>query len=341
MTMKRSALDLAAIADWETLSAAFHKAALGKAQRLEVRAFRANLDGELVALRDAILSGNPGCRPMRAFRIFDPKPRLIHAPAFRDRVLHHAVIAHVGPVIERSLIFDSYACRLGKGTVAAVRRCQHFARRFAWYGQIDIRAYFASVDHQILQRLLAKRFKDRALLSFLAAIVEGHATQAGKGLPIGALTSQHFANFYLDGADRVLLEGQRVRGLVRYMDDTVWWADSKDAVRQTLLAVSDFLCRERRLEVKLPAVTGQSRHGVSFCGFRILPGAILLSQRRRQRYAAARARWEQAFQEGTIDAHVLQAGYASALGMTAAADAQVWRQQQLQRVPLGAELADV
>lgn len=339
--MKRSTLDLAAIADWDTLTAAFHRAALGKARRPEVRAFRANLDHELVALRDAILSGEPGCRPMRAFRIFDPKPRLIHAPAFRDRVLHHALIAHVGPVIERSLIFDSYACRLGKGTVAAVQRCQHFARRFAWYGQIDIRAYFASIDHQVLQRLLARRFKNRSLLSFLAAIVEGHATQAGKGLPIGALTSQHFANFYLDGADRVLSEDQRVRGLVRYMDDTVWWADNKEAVRQTLLAVSDFLRRERRLKVKPPAVIGQSSHGVSFCGFRILPGAILLSRRRRQRYAAARSRWERAFQEGEIDARGLQAGYASALGMTAAADARAWRRLQLQRVPLGAELADV
>jgi RNA-directed DNA polymerase len=339
--MKRSPLDLATIADWHTLTEAFHRAALGKSARPEVRAFRANLDRELATLRDAILSGEPRCRPMRAFRIFDPKPRLIHAPAFRDRVLHHAIIVHVGPVLERSLVFDSYACRLGKGTIAAVRRSQHFARRFAWYGQIDIKSYFASIDHHVLQRLLARRFKDRGLLSFLGAILEGHATRGGKGLPIGALTSQHFANFYLDGADRFLLEGQRARGMVRYMDDIVWWADSREAVREGLASVSDFLRGERLLEVKQPGVIGRSTGGLSFCGFRVSPGAIRLSRRRRARYAAARARWERAFLDGRISARELQAGYASALGMTTVADARSWRVEQLRRVPLGAELANV
>jgi RNA-directed DNA polymerase len=339
--MKRSPFNLVAIADWDTLTAAFHRAALGKAERPGVKAFRADLDRQLVALRDAILSGEPRCRPMRAFQIFDPKPRLIHAPAFRDRVLHHAVIAHVGPVLERSLVFDSYACRVGKGTIAAVRRCQHFARRFAWYGQIDVRSYFASIDYQILQRLLARRFKDRGLLSFLAAILEGQATQSGKGLPIGALTSQHFANFYLDGADRFLLEKRHVSGMVRYMDDIVWWADSKEEVREGLAAVSEFLRRERLLDVKVPGVIGRSSGGISFCGFRISPGSIRLSRRRRQRYAAVWARWEGAYRDGRIGTLELQAGYASALGMTIAADARSWRAEQLRRVPLGAELDDV
>jgi hypothetical protein len=333
--MKRSAIDLAAIADWNTLTSAFHRAAIGKANRAEVRLFQAGLDRELAALREDILAGEPRLSPMRSFQIFDPKARLIHAPVFRDRVLHHALIAHIGPVLERSLIFDTYACRVGKGTIAAVRRVQHFARRFPWYGQIDIRSYFPSVDHGMLNGLLERRFKNRELLRFLSSLIAAHGAGAGKGLPIGALTSQHFANLYLDGCDRFLLEGCKVRGMVRYMDDTVWWADSKEAVHGHLRAVADFLRDRRGLDIKQPVRIGKSIFGISYCGFRVLPGAILLSRRRRRRYAEVRARWEGAFEQGQIDARGLQAGYASALGMTASSNCAAWRREQLRRVPLG------
>jgi RNA-directed DNA polymerase len=339
--MKRSAIDLSEIAEWRTLSAAYHRAALGKTDRAEVRIFRADLCRQLAALREDILAGEPRLSPMRAFNIRDPKPRLIHAPVFRDRVLHHAVIAHVGPVLERSLVFDTYACRTGKGTIAAVRRCQHFARRFPWYGQIDIRSYFANIDHHILMDLLERRFKNPQLLEFLRRLIAAHRAGPDKGLPIGALTSQHFANFYLDGSDRFLLENLKVCGMARYMDDTVWWAESKEAARDALNAVTDFLQVHRRLEVKTPSRIGRSSVGLSFCGFRILPGAILLSRRRRQRYAMARARWERAYSRGEIDERGLQAGYASALAITASADSRAWRSEQLRRVPLGVELAHV
>ena len=253
---------------------------------------------------------------MRAFQIFDPKPRLIHAPVFRDRVLHHALIAHIGPVLERSLVFDTYACRVGKGTIAAVSRVQHFARRFPWCAQIDIRSYFPNIEHGILSGLLERRFKEWPA----AALHQRHDRRprhgSGQGPAIGALTSQHFANLYLDGCDRFLLESLKARGMVRYMDDTVWWADSKEAVRSQLGAVAGFLRSERGLEIKQLARIGRSADGISYCGFRVLPGAILLSRRRRRRYAETRARWELAFEEGRTDAGGLQAGYASALGMT-------------------------
>jgi RNA-directed DNA polymerase len=339
--MKRSAIDLSMIADWDTLSAAYHRAAKGKTNRTEVRIFRAGLFRQLAALREDILAGNPRLSPMRVFQIRDPKPRLIHAPVFRDRVLHHAVIAHVGPVLERSLVFDSYACRIGKGTIAAVQRCQHFARRFPWYGQIDVKSYFASVDHEILTGLLARRFKKRELLEFLRTLIAAHEAEPGKGLPIGALTSQHFANFYLDACDRFLLENMKVRGMTRYMDDIVWWTESKEAARGVLSALTDFLQVHRGLLVKTPARIGRSSEGLSFCGFRVLPGAILLSRRRRRRYAEARARWEKAYERGEIDARGLQAGYASALALTKWADARAWRAEQLRRAPLGVGAAHV
>lgn len=339
--MKRSAVTLADVADGHNLAAAFWQASRGKAARADVAAFRADLERELASLRRDILDGTVRLGETRAFRIHDPKPRLIHAPAFRERVLHHALMAHVGPVLDRALVFDTYACRLAKGALAAVQRCQQHSRRFPWYAKIDIRGYFASIDHATLLGLLRRRFKDRPLLGLMARVIDAYHDQPGKGLPIGALTSQHFANYYLSGLDRLLLEGCRVGGMVRYMDDVVWWADSREAVREALQVASAFVRNKLLLEIKAPAGIGRSAGGLSFCGFRVLPGALLLSRRRRRRYAECRRKWERAFAAGESDATTLQAGYGSALAITAHSDAASWRREQLQRHSLAAEIARV
>jgi RNA-directed DNA polymerase len=309
--MQRSAIGLEDIVAWDNLAAAFHAAARGKRGRGDVEAFRANLEHELAALREGVLGGTLAPGPMRAFRIHDPKPRLIHAPCFRDRVLHHAIMARVGPVLDRALVFDTYACRTGKGTLAAVRRAQQHARRYEWFGQIDVRAYFASIDHDVLLGLLARKFKDRDLLALLARIVRAHAASAGRGLPIGTLTSQHFANFYLDGLDRCLLEHCRVGGFVRYMDDVVWWTDHRTAARAACEAARTCLAEALRLEVRQPVRIGRSRDGLGFCGFRILPARLKLSRRRKQRYARLRKAAEWAALNGLLDARGLQSAYAT------------------------------
>ncbi|MEI2808615.1 MAG: RNA-directed DNA polymerase [Albidovulum sp.] len=339
--MRRSRVGLADIADWHNLAAAFRRAARGKSERDEVRLFRAGLNGELARLREALLNGSVEVGRMRSFRIRDPKPRIIHAPCFRERVLHHAVMAHVGPALDRALVDDTYACRVGKGALAAVLRAQHHQRRWPWYAQIDIRAYFASIDHAILLALLERRFKDRGLLALLARIVEAHHAEPGRGLPIGALTSQHFANHYLAGLDRLLLEGCRVRGLVRYMDNLVWWGDDKAAVRDALDQARAYARDRLQLTIKTPVQIGRSRAGLMFCGYRILPGRLLLSRRRKRRYAECRRASESAYAAGWIDARALQAGYAAALAITAHADAAAWRREQLRRHPLAPSLCDL
>ena len=339
--MQRSRVGLAAIADWHNLAAAFQRAARGKGERDEVRLFRADLNGELARLREALLDGSVEVGRMRCFSIRDPKPRIIHAPCFRERVLHHALMAHVGPVMDRALVDDTYACRAGKGALAAVLRAQHHQRRWPWYAQIDIRSYFASIDHETLLALLGRRFKDRGLLALLARIVDAHHADPGKGLPIGALTSQHFANYYLAGLDRLLLEGCRVRGLVRYMDDLVWWGDDKTAVSDALAQARAYAQERLRLAIKTPVQVGRSSSGLLFCGYRILPGRLLLSRRRKRRYAECRRDWENAYAAGRIDARALQAGFATALAITAHSDAVAWRREQLRRHPLAPNLCEL
>lgn len=145
------------------------------------------------------------------------------------------------------------------------------------------------------------------------------------------------ANTYLDAFDRFLLEELRVRGLVRYMDDVVWWCDTREAARTTLEAARTFLARERGLELKPDARIARSGEGLPFLGFRVLPGTRRLSLRRRRRYVAARARWEAAFAAGRMDGPGLQAGYAAALAITAHADAAAFRRAELgRRAPLDA-----
>ena len=336
--MQRSGVGLTEIADLDNLGAAFHAAARGKRGRGDVETFRSDLDKELAAMRAGLLAGTLTPEPMRCFRIRDPKPRLIHAPGFRDRVLHHAIMAHAGPVLDRALVFDTYACRTGKGTLAAVQRASAHASRYRWFAQIDIRAYFASIDHRILLDLLGRRFKDPDLMRLLTGIIQAFETAPGRGLPIGTLTSQHFANFYLGGADRLLLEGERVRGFVRYMDDLVWWTDNRASARGALDWVRAFLADGLGLTVKLPVRVGEARHGLSFCGFRILPGQISLSRRRRLRYAALRDRAERAWRDGAIDDLGLQSAYASALALTLHADTVAWRREQLRRHPIASAL---
>jgi hypothetical protein len=329
--MKRSRVGIAEVADWHNLSRAFRLAARGKRGLPEVEAFGRDLERELSRLRDDLTSGRVAVGRTRRFLIRDPKPRIIHAPCFRERVLHHALMAQVGPVLDRALVADTYACREGKGALAVVRRAHEHLRRHPWLAQIDIRRYFASIDHWILLELLARRLKDRGVLALIARIVAAHQDAPRKGLPIGALTSQHFANFYLASADRLLLEGCRVDGYVRYMDDLVWWGRDRATVRAALAAAREHLADKLSLEIKAPVIVGQSRHGFGFCGYRITPDRLLLSRRRKRRYAARRRAWEDAFVAGRIDARTLQAGYSSALAITLHADAAAWRREQLRR----------
>ncbi len=329
--VRRAAIDLDEIADLDNLATAFWRAAKGKRHRPEVRAFAADLQHQLPLLRRQILDSTVPVGELHSFQIRDPKRRTIHAPYLRERILHHAMMEHIGPALERSLVDDTFACRCGRGPLAAVRRAQHHARRFAWYLKLDVRAYFASIDHQVLKALLRRRLKGRGALALCDRVIDAFETAPGRGLPIGALTSQHFANAYLSGLDRYLLEELRLGGMARYMDDVVAWSHDRRALRQALAAIEAFARQRLGLEIKPDWQLQRSRRGLTFCGFRVFPAALRLSRRRRRRYSQARRRWESAHALGLIGDLTLQAGYASALAITAHAGAAGWRREQLLR----------
>lgn len=331
--MKRVAIHLDAVARRDHLAWAFWRSALGKRHRPEVRHFAAHLDENLDRISTELRAGTLEVGRFDRFEIFDPKRRTIHAPHFPERVVHHALMAHLEPVIDRYLLDDTYACRKGKGSWAAVLRAQQHSRRWPFFLKLDVRSYFASIHHATLKDQLRRRFKGRAVLHLVDRILDTYHVTPGRGLPIGALTSQHFANLYLAPLDRFLAEELRVPGFVRYMDDVVIWHRDRAALFDALVSVRDFARRRLRLEIKPSWHLQRSSRGLTLCGYRIHPHRLGLGSRRRRRYRQARHRWEAAFRAGLVDAAGLQAGYAAALAITWGASATTWRRRELVQSP--------
>ena len=230
----------------------------------------------------------------------------------------------IGPVLDRALINDSYACRAGKGTLAATARVHEHVRRFPWYAKMDVRAYFASIRHSILMERIRRRIKGDDVLALVGRIVAAHGEGSGQGLPIGALTSQCLANYYLDPLDRFLLEASATRGYVRYMDDFVFWTETRQDATRLVREAGEFLERTLALTAKASVQINRSARGITVCGYRILPGSIRLGRRRKRRYLESRRRCEAAYQAGTIDAAQLQRAHDAALAITAHAETRAW-----------------
>ncbi len=331
--MKRIHITLEAIAERDNLLRAFHKAAKGKRFRSDVQSFSRDLDTNLNLLGEDICHTFLPYGRYRSFQIFDPKKRLIHAACFEDRVFHHALMNLAGSVLERAMTPTSYACRPAMGVHKAVARVQQHLRKYAYYGKIDIDGYFAAISHTRLIQVLMCRFKGADMSAQIQRIVASYEPVPNRGLPIGSLTSQYFANYYLDGLDRFLAELPSVCAQVRYMDDVIWWCDSRLAVRHSLHCIKIWLTEQRDLSVKSTVQIQHSKHGVSYCGFRIMPGTIRLSRRRKRRYRQRRQYWEMLYLQGAIDARQLQLVYAAVEAISAGTDSLAWRQQNLRRHP--------
>ena len=236
------------IATLENLIAAAHAALRGKRMRMPGAAFLADFEKEVVLLHEELWAGSYRHGGYTYFTIHEPKERLVAAAPFRDRVVHHAIVRVIEPIFENRFIEDSFACRRGKGTHAAMRRAAEFARRFRYALKCDVRKYFPSIDHGVLVGLLQRVIADKRLMALIQAILETHADGQRqewpvggdlldvriqkRGLPIGNLTSQFFANVYLNPLDHFVKHELQVKGYVRYMDDFLLFGDDRGTLRR-------------------------------------------------------------------------------------------------------------
>ncbi|MCX6810376.1 MAG: reverse transcriptase/maturase family protein [Candidatus Berkelbacteria bacterium] len=190
------------------------------------------------------------------FKITDPKPRIIHKATVRDRLLHHAVHRILYPLFDQIFIFDSFSSRQEKGIHKAFFRMAKFTAKtrgnnlaVCWSLKCDIKKFFHNIDHQILLKLLAARIDDDKLLILLEKIIQSFEMRSGKGIPLGNLTSQLFANIYLDPLDKFIKHKLRVKSYLRYADDFILLSKSREELLEYLQIIKNFVSNKLKLEI--------------------------------------------------------------------------------------------
>jgi len=258
-------------------------------------------------------------------------------------------------VFERAAIFDSYACRKGKGREAALARAGAYAGRYAWFLKLDIRKFFDSVDQAVALDQLSRHFKDQRLLDLFRRILATYSTapeerghscplpppskpQAdknvgapAKGLPIGNLTSQHLANDYLAPLDRFVKETLACPAYVRYMDDFVLWSDDRALLRHAWTEIESFLASRLKLTLKASPQLNRTCRGMDFLGCRLFPGQMRLSRRSKQRFARKLLRYEEKWRAGEWTEADLQRHAEPLLAFVRGADSEAFRRAVLRR----------
>lgn len=313
--MKRATSLFNQIVSYENVRLAWLKARKGKRSKPVVRNFYKNVNLNLEKVQKNLKSNPPVLSSYTQFTIFDPKERVISVVPFVDRVMHHAIMNVLEPVFERQFIFHAYACRKGKGSHKAVNYAFKKARTHKYFLKLDVRKYFDNIDHLVLKKLLSKIIKDVECLNLLFALIDSYGmvvstgsttassdstTASGKGLPIGNLTSQFFANYYLSLLDHYVLEQLKPCGYVRYMDDFLLFDDSKEKLKIFLTQIENFCKNELILELK-PPVLGNCKNGASFLGYLIKSDSVKLTQKSRRRKLAKLKRLNYELKMGWID----------------------------------------
>jgi retron-type reverse transcriptase len=281
--------------------------------------FFLDLEGNLLRLRRELLDHSYTPGPHFNFTVYEPKERVVSAAPFRDRVVHHALCNVIEPLWERRFVYDTWANRIGKGTHRAMDRFQRFAQAYRYVLMCDVRKYFASIDHQVLKEKVRRVVRCKDTL-WLAEKIIDHCSppvpvswyfvgddlftplERGQGLPIGNLTSQLFANVYLDALDHYVKETLRAHGYVRYMDDFAVFGNDKTQLWSAREQIRRFLADDRLKIHERKSRVFRTDEGVEFLGFRIWPCRRRL-KRQCVRRMARRLRWFKAqYQAGQMPA---------------------------------------
>lgn len=279
--------------DYEELYQSYLKARKGKRYREEVLLFSDRLEENLIQLQNELVWETYDVGKYRQFYVREPKMRLVMALQFRDRVVQWDIYRQLNPFYDRLFIEDSYACRNEKGVHKAVDRLQYWMRQVdrkpkKWYClKLDISKYFYRIDHQVLIGILSRRIKDERLMRLLERIINSEDVRFGLpagrspdectedmwrsdvGMPIGNLTSQLFANIYLNELDQYCKHELRLHYYIRYMDDIIILLDDKTELHGLKDDIELFLMNELRLDLNRKTSIRPCRLGVEFCGFKI------------------------------------------------------------------------
>ncbi|MDP3988135.1 MAG: RNA-directed DNA polymerase [Candidatus Levybacteria bacterium] len=279
------------IASFPNLLKAYYKARRHKRYRRRLQRMEVDFENRLLIISSSLKNQTYKPKKYHRFVVFEPKMRQISAPAFIDRIIHHAIINIIEPLFEVQFIPTSFACRKNKGTHFGMLKVADCHKTFVdkypifYVLKCDIKQYFASIDHQILFQLLSQTLTCPKTLQLLKIIIESYEDSPGKGIPIGNLTSQLFANVYLHQLDLYTQNVLREPNYFRYMDDFIIFSSDKEYLKKLRFQIEDFL--KENLELSLhpkKANILRADKGLDFLGYFIKKDVTLLRRKTLRRY---------------------------------------------------------
>ena len=258
----------------KNLILAHKRARKGKTKKNYVKNFEENLAYNLKVLYDELNYQMYIPRPLVSFILRDPKTRKISKSDFRDRIVHHALIRVIEPLFDKTFIYDSCANRKGKGNLFALKQFELFQRKVtnnlqtkAFCLKADIKHYFQKVDREILFKIIKRKISGGKIINLIKLILDNF--NENKGMPLGNLTSQFFANVYLNELDRFVKHKLKAKYYIRYVDDFVILHKSNSQLEEWKIEISNFLKEKLKLELhqNKSRIINLSK-GVDFVGFR-------------------------------------------------------------------------
>lgn len=257
----------------------------GKGAKTDVLEFERNLEDNLFSLHLELKSGNYGHGKYAHFIVSDPKKRDIHKAEIRDRVVHQVLYDYLVGIYEPLFIQNSYSSRLGKGTHRVVLKLKQLAEEVSkknfkrcYAMKFDVRKYFDSIDHGILITVLCKEIENENIRKLLKKVIVSFKGNLGKGIPLGNVTSQIFANIYLNELDQYVSKKLKIGYYyVRYADDFIILDYLEKRILDNAQKIKLFARQNLSLDIpKEKTVFRKLKWGIDFCGFIVLPNAILL-----------------------------------------------------------------
>ncbi len=336
------------IVSFENLLLASKKAQRGKRFKESTSLFNLDLERELLQIQEELTERTYRHGAYHDFVVYDPKRRVISAAPYRDRVVHHALCNVIEPLFDKTFIFDSYACRVGKGTHAAVDRYADFAQKNRYVLKCDIQKYFHSIDHERLIETILRKIRCDKTLWLMKEIVGSRRDRSHtfyfpgddlfapylrtKGIPIGNLTSQFFANVYLNGFDHFVKEELKCRYYIRYVDDFVVLDDVKERLHEIKARMEDYLGSLRLRLHERKCRVYRTSDGINFLGYRIFPTYRLLKKGNALRMKRRLEKLSRLYRDGLITFEKINQSIQSWIGHASHADTYLLRSRLLKGV---------
>ncbi len=300
------------ICGYGNLLNAWRKTERLKKYRNDVMFFRSKLDDHLCLIQEELINQTYSVSEYKNYVVYEPKKRQISALPLKDRVVQHALVNFIEPIIDKSFIFDSHACRAGHGLKLAVDRFVKFSRQNKFCLKCDIRSYFASIDHDILKKAYRRKVKCEKTLWLIDLIID---STPGTGLPIGSLLSQLSANLYLHELDIFIKHSLGGKHYIRYMDDFVIFGESRETLMRTKSNIRAFLNHSLRLDIaENKSRIHETANGVEFCGFVCYPGRAIVKKATVRRNGARMLLLARQLEMGEITPETFASSLSSVLG---------------------------